>query len=104
MFTTSHAAVHRAWGGQSGRGGRRGLAAIGLEVAESPHGTGELAAEVRLVAGQAVELLLGGQEAGGTQGGEGCLGFFQEVDLVEAMDKMEFRLREFGFSRLSRVE
>jgi len=34
----------------------------------------------------------------------GHLGFFQEVDLVEAMDKMEFRLREFGFSRLSRVE
>src|SRR5438105_12235300 len=29
----------------------------------------------------------------------GHLGYFQEVDLVEAMDKMEFRLREFGFSR-----
>src|SRR6266704_2687469 len=29
----------------------------------------------------------------------GHLGFFQEVDLVEAMDKMELRLREFGFSR-----
>jgi len=28
----------------------------------------------------------------------GHLGFFQEVDLVEAMDKMEMRLREFGFS------
>jgi aspartate aminotransferase-like enzyme len=29
----------------------------------------------------------------------GHLGFFQEVDLAEAMDKMEMRLREFGFSR-----
>jgi len=29
----------------------------------------------------------------------GHLGFFQEVDLVEAMDKMELRLRESGFSR-----
>ena len=27
----------------------------------------------------------------------GHLGFFEEVDLVEAMDKMEMRLREFGF-------
>ena len=29
----------------------------------------------------------------------GHLGFFQEVDLVEAMDKMELRLHEFGFNR-----
>jgi len=28
----------------------------------------------------------------------GHLGFFQEVELVEAMDKVETRLREFGFS------
>jgi len=27
----------------------------------------------------------------------GHLGFFEEVDLVEAMDKMEMRLQEFGF-------
>jgi aspartate aminotransferase-like enzyme len=29
----------------------------------------------------------------------GHLGFFQEVDLVEAMDKMELRLREFGYNK-----
>lgn len=29
----------------------------------------------------------------------GHLGYFQEVDLVEAMDKIELRLREFGFSK-----
>lgn len=29
----------------------------------------------------------------------GHLGYFQEVDLVEAMDKMELRLHEFGFGR-----
>ena len=27
----------------------------------------------------------------------GHLGFFEEVDLVEALDKFENRLREFGF-------
>ena len=27
----------------------------------------------------------------------GHLGYFEEVDLVEAMDKMEMRLQEFGF-------
>ena len=27
----------------------------------------------------------------------GHLGFFEEVDLVEAMDKMEMRLQAFGF-------
>src|SRR5712691_9574501 len=28
---------------------------------------------------------------------DGHLGFFQEIELVEAMDKLELRLREFGF-------
>jgi aspartate aminotransferase-like enzyme len=28
----------------------------------------------------------------------GHLGFFEEVDLVEAMDKMEMRLRDTGFT------
>lgn len=28
----------------------------------------------------------------------GHLGFFEEVDLVEAMDAMEMRLRAFGFN------
>jgi aspartate aminotransferase-like enzyme len=29
----------------------------------------------------------------------GHLGYFQEVDLVEAMDKIELRLHELGFSK-----
>ena len=29
----------------------------------------------------------------------GHMGFFEEVDLVEALDKVESRLREFGFQK-----
>jgi aspartate aminotransferase-like enzyme len=44
-------------------------------------------------------VLAGGQEhLDGKIFRVGHLGFFQEVELVEAMDKVETRLREFGFA------